>query len=35
MSDWEVATRRTAGQLNEFAERLDRHLAARAGTSVP
>jgi len=35
MWDWEAATRRAAGQLDAFAERLDRHVAGRVDTSVP
>jgi hypothetical protein len=34
MWDWEAATTRAAGQLDEFAERLDRHLAGRVGESA-
>jgi len=35
MWDWEVATTRAAGQLDGFGDRLDRHVAARTGRSVP
>jgi len=35
MRDWEVATTQTAGQLDEFADRLDRHVADRIGGRAP
>jgi hypothetical protein len=35
MRDWEVATRRAADQLEEFADRLDRHVAAHTGDDRP
>ena len=34
MRDWEVATTQAANQLDEFAGRLDRHVAARIGDSA-
>jgi hypothetical protein len=35
MRDWEVATRRATDQLEEFADRLDRHVAAQTGDGAP
>lgn len=32
MRDWEIATTQAADQLDKFADRLDRHVAARTGT---
>jgi hypothetical protein len=31
MRDWEIATTQAADQLERFAERLDRHVAAHIG----
>jgi hypothetical protein len=35
MRDWEVATRRVSDTLEEFADRLDRHVAAHTGDGRP
>jgi hypothetical protein len=35
MRDWEVATRRASDTLEEFADRLDRHVAAHTGDGAP
>jgi hypothetical protein len=35
MLDWEVATKRAADQLEKFAYRLDRHVAAHTGDGAP